>query len=66
MKREIKCPKCGSTNIYCSDGDDYDFDWYGHGDISQFCWGKCYNCGTRLTWRDSYKYCESYDIQIDD
>ena len=66
MKREIKCPKCGSTNIHCDDSDDYGFDWYGHGDISTFCWGKCDNCGTLLTWRDSYKYCESYDIQIDD
>jgi hypothetical protein len=64
MKRKINCPKCGSTNVVSEDSDDYD-DWT-PGYVTQFCWGRCDDCGTLLTWKDYYKYDTSYNIEIEE
>lgn len=62
MTNELKCPKCGSTNI-----EEYDCYDTIHGEEETFkelyC-GNCVNCGADLQWVKVYKFVGYEDIEI--
>ena len=67
MKQELKCPKCGGTDIEdfgADDTDSYFID--GEEGIVGSHVGACLACGTFLRWAQIYKSCGYEDIEVDE
>lgn len=53
MTYELKCPKCGSTNVVFHDC--YDTD-YGAETYEELCYGYCTDCNADIKWKIVYKF----------
>lgn len=61
--RELRCPKCNSTNI-----DDQDcFDTVSTiGGLKEYHCGRCVDCGTFFQWSEVYEFTGYDDIEEDE
>ena len=51
MTKELKCPKCGSTNVV--EDDTYDTSTE-VGSLTYSVCGHCEDCGVNLQWEENY------------
>lgn len=57
----VKCPVCGSPHINYSDCVDEYYDISTH----YMLWeGKCFQCGSKLEWREEYKLTNILDMKV--
>ena len=54
MTKELKCPKCGGTNIV--EEDCYNIVHDENNTIKELCCGHCGDCGTDVQWDVVYQF----------
>lgn len=57
----VKCPVCGSPHIEYSDCVDEYYDISTHYIIWE---GKCFQCGSKLEWKEEYKLANIVDMKV--
>ena len=62
--KELRCPKCNSTNI--DDQDCFDTVTYAIGGVKEYHCGCCVDCGTHLQWSEVYEFTGYDDIEEDE
>lgn len=63
----LKCPKCGSLNLYDDDCFDVEttFDYNRENEIViRRINGRCEDCETELLWEDVYEFVESANVKV--